>query len=321
MSDPSQGAALRPRRPGRMSLEAAIVARRYYLDGRQKSEIAAELGISRFKVARLLDDARASGQVRVHIDMPAELDLDLAEKLAARFGIRRCLIVDVDERAQDVIDAQLGSAAAQFLTTRITSQDVLGVAWGTTLAHVVDASPEFPACELVQLIGGVATAKLAVNGLELIRRLAEQTGSSAHVLHAPILVDSAATAEQLRRDASLAGTIDRFARLTVALVGIGSWLTGRSWFYLEMPETDRNALVASGAVADICTVLLDTAGAAVPSAILERTISISEEELRRVPEVIAVAGGADKVEAIAAALGSGLIDVLITDSLTARTLT
>jgi len=33
---------------------AALVARRYYLDERSKVEIAGELGLSRFKIARLL---------------------------------------------------------------------------------------------------------------------------------------------------------------------------------------------------------------------------------------------------------------------------
>ena len=33
----------------------ATVARRFYLDGASKSDIAAELGLSRFKVARMLD--------------------------------------------------------------------------------------------------------------------------------------------------------------------------------------------------------------------------------------------------------------------------
>ncbi len=41
----------------------ATVARRYYLDGATKSDIAAELGLSRFKVARLLDEARATGSL------------------------------------------------------------------------------------------------------------------------------------------------------------------------------------------------------------------------------------------------------------------
>lgn len=318
---PDDSAPARKAPAAPFSLEAAIVARRYYLDGQQKSEIAADMGISRFKVARLLDEARASGRVHVHIDMPTGIDLDLGERLAQRFGLRNCLVVDVDDRAEDAIDAQLGEAAARFLSTRITSDDVLGVAWGTTLAHVVDAAPSFPACELVQLIGGVSTSKLAVNGMDLVRRLGESTGSSVHVLHAPILVDSPVIAEQLRRDASLAGTINRFAQLTVALVGIGAWTAGRSWFFREIPAGDRDALLSDGATADVCTVVLADDGSSVASAFLDRTISISEAELRAVPEVIAVAGGRDKTAAIAAALRSGLVQTLVTDAETARALT
>ncbi|MCW2703257.1 MAG: transcriptional regulator, DeoR family, partial [Blastococcus sp.] len=43
--------------PAQVVLTASI-ARRYYLDGRSKVEIAEEFGLSRFKVARLLDAAR-----------------------------------------------------------------------------------------------------------------------------------------------------------------------------------------------------------------------------------------------------------------------
>jgi DNA-binding transcriptional regulator LsrR (DeoR family) len=45
-------------RPAQLILIASV-ARRYYLEGRSKVEIAEELGLSRFKVARLLDTARA----------------------------------------------------------------------------------------------------------------------------------------------------------------------------------------------------------------------------------------------------------------------
>ena len=47
---------------------SATVARRYYLEGASKSDIATELGLSRFKVARLLEGARASGIVRIELE-------------------------------------------------------------------------------------------------------------------------------------------------------------------------------------------------------------------------------------------------------------
>src|SRR4029077_15727855 len=73
-------------------LLAATVARRYYLDGASKSEIAVELGLSRFKVARMLDRARSSGLVRIELHYEGEIDLDLSVRLGAKYGLRRCLV-------------------------------------------------------------------------------------------------------------------------------------------------------------------------------------------------------------------------------------
>ncbi len=55
--------------PAQMVLTASV-ARRYYLDGRSKIEIAEEFALSRFKVARLLETARASGLVRDRDQLP-----------------------------------------------------------------------------------------------------------------------------------------------------------------------------------------------------------------------------------------------------------
>src|SRR5918992_516682 len=67
----------------------ATVARRYYLDGATKSDIAAELGLSRFKVARMLDWARATGLVRIELETRGEINLDLSVRLRAAHGVRR----------------------------------------------------------------------------------------------------------------------------------------------------------------------------------------------------------------------------------------
>src|SRR4051812_42579896 len=82
---------------GRMALEGAglaevvltaSIARRYYLDGRSKVEIAEEFGLNRFKVARLLEAARESGLVRIEIRHPGELDVELSGRLQERFALQ-----------------------------------------------------------------------------------------------------------------------------------------------------------------------------------------------------------------------------------------
>ena len=66
----------------------ASVARRHYLDGRSKLEIAEEFGLSRFKVARLLDNARSSGLVRIEVRHEGVVDVDLSGRLQDRFGLQ-----------------------------------------------------------------------------------------------------------------------------------------------------------------------------------------------------------------------------------------
>lgn len=298
--------------------EAAIVARRYYLEGKQKNEIADELGISRFKVARILDDALAQGVVRIEVALPEGLDVELGDALAERFGIRRS-IVALAQEGVPTIDL-LGSAAARLLESRLTREDVLGVSWGSTLTAVVDATSELALGEVVQLVGGVASVGLEVNGVELLRRLARTSGATVWPLHAPFLLGSAATATALRDDPSLAPTIERFSALTVALVGIGSLQTGRSALWTELDDDARSELTRLGAVTDLAGCILDAEGRLVPADALDRVIGIDAERLRAVGEVIAVAGGEGKTDAIAAALRSGLVDTLVTDSGTARAL-
>src|SRR3982751_6387171 len=79
--------------PAQLVLTASV-ARRYYLDGRSKVEIAEEYRLSRFKVARLLDQARSSGLVRIEIGYPGAIDVDLSGRLQDAHGLRHAVVVD-----------------------------------------------------------------------------------------------------------------------------------------------------------------------------------------------------------------------------------
>src|ERR671915_2203893 len=94
----------------------ATVARRYYLDGATKSDIAAELGLSRFKVARMLDWARATGLVRIELETRGEINLDLSVRLRAAHGLRHCVVIDAPEDDEALLRSALGRAAAELLS-------------------------------------------------------------------------------------------------------------------------------------------------------------------------------------------------------------
>src|SRR6202012_5183030 len=77
-------ASLSADRPSEVVL-AARVARQFYLEGVSNVDIADRLGISRFRVARLLDPARESGLVRIEIGFPGGA-------LAAGLSAERCSV-------------------------------------------------------------------------------------------------------------------------------------------------------------------------------------------------------------------------------------
>jgi DNA-binding transcriptional regulator LsrR (DeoR family) len=137
----------------------------------------------------------------------------------------------------------------------------------------------------------------------------------------PLLVGSAEMADALTSDSMAAATLGKLDSLTRAVVGIGAWIPGASSIRAALSDADARIVDEAGGVADIASIVLDADGAQVRAAGLpERCIAIREDQLRRVPDVIAIAGGADKAPAILAALRSGLVHRLVTDEEAARLL-
>jgi DNA-binding transcriptional regulator LsrR (DeoR family) len=82
---------------------------------------------------------------------------------------------------------------------------------------------------------------------------------------------------------------------------------------------DWRALADAGAVGNVNTRFFDATGR--PTGTLDaRTIAIDWADLRAIPSVIAVASGGSKVGAIAGALRTRCIDILVTDERTATRL-
>ena len=153
-------AGLSADRPSEVVL-AARVARQFYLEGVSKVDIADRLGISRFRVARLLDSARDAGMVRIEIGLPGgDLDAGLSAELCSAFGLKHAFVFNFPDEDEEALRHRLGEAAGQALMDLITPGDVLGMSWSRTLsgldglAHPAPAVPDRPAHR-----GGAATRR------------------------------------------------------------------------------------------------------------------------------------------------------------------
>jgi DNA-binding transcriptional regulator LsrR (DeoR family) len=307
------------RGPAELVLTASV-ARRYYIDGRSKVEIAEEFSLSRFKVARLLDDARSSGLVRIEIGHPGEIDIELSGLLMETLSLRHCVVTDTPDDHPAAMRAHLGAAAAELLTEVITVNDVLGLSWARSVSAMATALERLAPVPVIQLTGSLARPDGDDSSIELVREVARVAGGPAAFFYAPMAVPDAATARVLRQQPEVARALSLIGSVTKAVAGVGAWEPEQSTLYDATGEKERQELARRGVCADVSGVLVDAEGEPVPAGLTERMIGITAAQMRAVPEVIGIVYGLAKTRAVLAAVRGGMVDSLVTHSTLATAL-
>lgn len=271
-------------------VQAAAMARRFYLEGKSKIQIAEEFGVSRFKVARVLETALERDLVRIEIRVPAELDAERSDALRARYGLRHAVVVESPAEAEETPDPEnLGEVAADLLGELVNEGDVLGLAWGRSTIHMAAALDRLPPCTVVQLTGVYDAGTAERGSVEAVRRAAQVSGGDAHPIYAPMLLPDAATAEALRHQTGIARAFEYFDKVTVACVSIGSWEPGISTVHDMLSDEERAHYASLGVAAEMSAHLFDAEGRRVGRDLGERCITVKTDQLRKVPEVVAIA--------------------------------
>jgi DNA-binding transcriptional regulator LsrR (DeoR family) len=297
----------------------ARVARGYYLEDRSKSDIADELGISRFRVARLLDTARREGVVNIRVESPPGYDTDLSVRLQQVFGLKHAVVVNAEDDQPDALREQLGRVAADVLSDVVTRDDILGLAWARSLRGVGRGTARLAPCPVVQLTGALSGPD-GSDVLELVRRVARASGGTPHVFYAPLVAPDAASARTLRRQPEVVHAAELARRVTVAVVGIGAWQPGLSTIYDMVDAPNRRRTTELGAVGEISGALIDDAGQPLVTPLGRRIIGVTGDQLRTIDTVISVAYGQAKAGAVLAALRGGLVNGLVTHAGLAKAL-
>jgi DNA-binding transcriptional regulator LsrR (DeoR family) len=216
--------------------------------------------------------------------------------------------------------AHLGTAAAELLTEIVTPDDVLGLSWARSVSAMANALQRLAPVPVVQLTGALARPGVDDSSIEVVRDVARVAGGPAYFFYAPMSVPDAATAQALRRQPEVAQAFSRIGSVTRAVAGVGAWAPEQSTLYDATAEAERQELARLGVCAEISGVLVDADGNPVRSDLTERMIGITAEQMRAVPEVIAIVYGGAKVRAVLAAVRGGMVNSLVTHSTLAEAL-
>lgn len=296
----------------------AALARRFYLEDASKTELAKEFSISRFRVARLLQEARDSGLVTIEITDRDERRYAVAADLADHLNLAECLVVqagDTDENNRH----RLARAAATYITTSVREGDVVGFSWGRTLVATGSQLVALPPVTVIQLTGTVGH-DFRQSPVEVIRQISMAASVDPVAIFAPLFASSESHAETFRSDHAIREALRHYQRLSLAVLAVGSWDPPITQLIPLLTQEDHAELDREGAKAEMAGIFVREDGSLIDTDLTRRRISVTPEDLLRAPRVLAVAGSVDKAEAIMAVARSGLVTSLITDDRTAAAL-
>lgn len=297
-----------------MSYESQIdivvqVAKKFYVDNLSQVEIAQELKLSRPTVSRLLKKAVDSGVVEIHINDTSYELLQMGQQLAAKFGLHSAIVVNGNENYPPAAVSEAALAASNYLTSILKDQDLIGVGMGNAVFKMLDyirAKPSVSA-DVIQIQGNSVLSQLYAQGSYIVLEFARRLGGTAYLMHAPLSVNSKLLRSLMMEERFMQNHFNRLEKMTVALIGIGT----------DELRYDNDDVCNFGEhfhpASNICSNFFDINGKPIETEYALHSFSVSTETLKKTPEVIALAVGAKKKEAVLSAVRSGIIKSLITD--------
>lgn len=298
------------------------VARMYYLENRTQADIAKEIGYSRPTVSRLLSESRDRGMVRIEIGHPLERLMKLEEALVKRFSLKCARVAQVspDQDPSTVVPKY----AAALLIERSSPDSLITVSNGRAVAATVRevAIQDWPKSNVAQMVGALSPSNPMTDSPDICRALANRLGGTVTTLHVPMILSSAHIASVMRQEPQIATALALGGGADVALEGVGATEGNRlsPVFNAYVTPDMVKKVRAQGAVATLCGHFIDAQGHPVHNELSDRIISVELDRLKRIPLVIGVAWGPEKVTAIRACLIGGYLSALVTDQATAESL-
>jgi DNA-binding transcriptional regulator LsrR (DeoR family) len=300
------------------------IAQAYYVDELTQREIAERFSLSRPKVSRMLQRGRDEGIIDIILIPPPGESAELERRLEKQYDLEEVCLVDTSNpRSPSAVSRELGPPAADCLLRSLRGHQTLARSWGSTLKALIDALPtrSWPETQVVQMLGGLGDPTAESHGVDLTYRMAEALGAKPRPVLSPGLVSDKGVRDALLADPHVRGTLGLAAGADVAVVGIGVPVPGSVVMQAGiLTEAQVDDLKNHGAVGDVALRFIDDDGQPVDHEINDRTIALELGQIKAIPRVIGVAGGADKVNVIRAALRGGIVDVLVTDQSTAQAL-
>ena len=299
--------------------EAARAGWLYYVAGQTQDEIAKQLNTSRQSAQRLVALAMSEGLVKVRLDHPIARCMELAQTIKQRFGLQYCDVVpSVSHDENSTIG--LGQAGATVIERVLKSTQSKTIAFGTgrVLRSCADELTimNCPQHKIVSLVGNIARNGEATH-YDVAVHIADKIKAHHFPMPLPVIATSEDEREQLLKQVHVQCIQSLAQQADVTFVGIGNLgLSSPLCMDGFINKDEMIDLARAGAIGEIISWVYNKEGVILDSPINRRVtsckLSVSSDK-----QVVGIAAGTNKRDAILGALRSKLINSLITTETTA----
>ena len=296
-----------------------IVANLYYMEGLTQDEIGNRLGLSRVAITRMLKKCRDLELVKITVKKPMPDLYRIALDIERRFHLKTAVIAPTRDDPSESL-REIGIAGAEFLDRLITPGCRIGVAWSATVSAILPYvhKPLIKPGRIHELAGTYLTRDIPYI---VSWPLAEKLGVPVESIPMPVLVRDGRVKEMMLQEPAIHSALENASGVDFALVGLGNISRNSSIMRTKyLVEEQLTELSEKGAVGELLMRYYDAKGTYIPMSFEDRTVSLEWGAIRKIPFVVALAYGADKLDAIAGALAGGVIQGLVTDRWTAEAL-
>lgn len=303
----------------------ANVALMYFGEGLTQNDIAKRLQVSRATVVNMLREARDTGIVDIRVDGRSLAASSLGLDLRAAYGLDDVYVAQgtaMDAMPRTEMLRLLGRVGAIALADLVRKGDRLGVAWGETVQalsmHVPRAVTS--GVKVYQMIGSKMSESVPTSETCAIA-IANMLGAACYTLHAPAIASSAGVAAMFRAEPTIRAQLDALSQLDMAVASIGNVSAQTHLARAQMVSAAELAAARkAGAVGILCCRFIDGDGRVLHMPPDDRLISTELENIRRAERRLLVVGGADRADAVRAAIRGGYVTHLCVDRALAQAL-
>jgi DNA-binding transcriptional regulator LsrR (DeoR family) len=295
----------------------------YYEENLSQKAISQKLFVSRPQISRMLAYAREAGIVTIRINNPYAEEDRLESALVKKYKLRTVQVVNTFSKGEHEAREIIGQNAGRRVACYLSCHKIIGIMSGKSVFHVINNALAAHDHNLVfvSLVGGMGSAGAEWHANYMAQGLAEKTGGTAYLLHAPLIMRNENAKKNLEHEEGIRHIFDLAGSCEVIFAGIGQIDAGATLIESGILNQDDLAfLKQAGAAAAVGAIFLNKKGQVLDNEFTRRFIGIGVRQLQACPNVVAIAFGREKTGAIDASLRSSLIHELITNVDTARAL-